>query len=319
MSRSLRWSAYGAALAAAVAVSFVLRVRPLDEEELLGAPPKRRPELKSYHQQMAKLAPHFGPVPKPGEDDWLAKYPEGGQTFDQYVAFRREPLRKKYPEIHLLPLGEFTPSQQKLLESTRDFMERFFEMDVRILGGIDLDDVPAEAQRPRDGGRRRQLLTTHLLFDVLKPRRGKKAAALLGFVAEDLWPGEDWNYVFGQASINDRVGVWSLFRNGNSDGDEAEYRLCLLRTIKTAVHETGHMLGMPHCVAYACCMNGSNHRDEADQKPLEFCPECQAKIWWTCQTDPLRRYRHLQEFAKEAGLSTEAEFWQTLEAALAKE
>ena len=117
--------------------------------------------------------------------------------------------------------------------------------------------------------------------------------------------------------MSERVGVWSLFRNGDSDGDEAETKLCLLRTLKTAVHETGHMLGIPHCIAYSCCMNGSNHRDESDKKTLEFCPECQAKIWWTCRVDPVKRYRGLIEFADENGLDAEADFWRELESALA--
>lgn len=318
MSRGWRWSVYGVALIGGIAGWVALRLPPSDEDEMLGAPPRKRPELKGYYQKIEKLAPHFDPLSKPEEGDWLAKYHEGGQTFDEYVASRKEPLRKTYSELHVVPLGDFTPSQKKLLESTRDFMQRFFEMPVVTLGGIPLDDIPQDAQRMRDNGRRRQLLTTHLLYDVLKPHCSQKAAALLGFVADDLYPADDWNYVFGQASLDQRVGVWSLYRNGNSDGDEEEYRLCLLRTLKTAVHETGHMLGIPHCIAYSCGMNGSNHRDESDRKPLEFCPECQAKLWWTCRADPVRRYRQLQEFADKAGLTTEAKYWRELEQALAE-
>jgi hypothetical protein len=66
--------------------------------------------------------------------------------------------------------------------------------------------------------------------------------------------------VFGQASLADRVGVWSIYRNGEIDGDETERRKFLRRTLKTALHETGHMLGIPHCIAFECGMNGSNKR-----------------------------------------------------------
>jgi archaemetzincin len=188
-------------------------------------------------------------------------------------------------------------------------------MSVKVLDRLPLENLPDHAQRPRDDGGR-QLLTTYLLEDVLKPRRSEEAAALLGFVAEDLWPGEGWNYVFGQASLQERVGVWSLFRNGDPDGDADEARLCQLRTLKTAVHETGHMLGIPHCIAYACCMNGSNHLEESDRAPLEFCPECQAKLWWTCKDDPQERYRRLIKFSEGAGLESESQFWRKLGDAL---
>ncbi|MGE5192634.1 MAG: Zn-dependent protease, partial [Deltaproteobacteria bacterium] len=64
-----------------------------------------------------------------------------------------------------------------------------------------------------------------------------------------LKPGEGWNFVFGQASLSDRVGVWSIYRFGNPEKSADDYKLCLRRTLATAVHETGHMLGIKHCTA----------------------------------------------------------------------
>jgi len=43
---------------------------------------------------------------------------------------------------------------------------------------------------------------------------------------------------------------------------------------------------------------------------LEFCPECQQKIWWTCGFEPTTRYRKLLEFAEKYGLKEEADYWQ---------
>jgi hypothetical protein len=50
-------------------------------------------------------------------------------------------------------------------------------------------------------------------------------------------------------------------------------------------------------------MNGSNHSDERDRQPLEFCPECQAKLWWTCRLDPLARSRALEAVARKHGFT----------------
>ena len=47
----------------------------------------------------------------------------------------------------------------------------------------------------------KQILTTHVLGEVLKPRLPKDAAAYIAFTASDLWPGEGWNFVFGQATL----------------------------------------------------------------------------------------------------------------------
>ncbi len=86
--------------------------------------------------------------------------------------------------------------------------------------------------------------------------------------------------------------------------------------MKTASHETGHMFGLKHCTHFECGMNGSNHRAEADSRPLWFCPEDEMKAWWACRVDPKRRYERLAEFADAHGLDAEAAFWRSSRAAL---
>ena len=177
-------------------------------------------------------------------------------------------------------------------------------------------EIPENSQRIRNDTP--QVLTTWIMNDILKPKRQPDAIATIGLVTCDLWPG-NLNWVFGQASIVDRVGVWSLHRNGDPHPGKAAFQICLRRTLKTAVHETGHMLGLPHCAAYECCMNGSRSREENDRQPLEFCPECQPKIWWTCNADPVHRCRSLFEFCEREGLNQEAELfrreWEVLRTA----
>jgi archaemetzincin len=151
---------------------------------------------------------------------------------------------------------------------------------------------------------------------VLTPRLPRDAAATICFTACDLWPGPGWNFVFGQASLEGRVGVWSIARFGDPDESEESFRLVLLRTLKLATHEAGHMFSLAHCTAYACDMNGSNSLDESDRHPLALCPECLAKICWATRADPAERYRKLIEFCKREGLKAEAERYEKLLAAV---
>jgi len=76
------------------------------------------------------------------------------------------------------------------------------------------------------------------------------------------------------------------------------------------VHETGHMFSMRHCTRYACGMNGSNHREESDRRPLWLCPECVAKVWWATGVDPVRRYETLADFAGRQGMEQEQAFFE---------
>lgn len=66
------------------------------------------------------------------------------------------------------------------------------------------------------------------------------------------------------------------------------------------------MFGIRHCTAYECGMNGSNNSDERDRQPLEFCPECQPKLWWTLGLDPPERSRALEAVARRHGFDNVA-------------
>lgn len=146
--------------------------------------------------------------------------------------------------------------------------------------------------------------------NVLKPRLPSDAAALIAFTSLDLWPGGGWNYVFGQASTTEQLGVWSLFRFGDPDAGPSQYRLCLLRTLKLASHETGHMFSMQHCTKYECNMSGTNHLGETDKRPLDACPECVAKVCWLASYRPEDRFRRLASFCAVHGLRREREFFE---------
>jgi archaemetzincin len=269
-----------------------------------------RVDFKMIRQTGDAIRPLHSTMGKPKPGDWLSHHRESGQSFDDYMRDHKKRIRDQFATMYIQPLGEFEGTQGKLLDLTADFMSRFYGMPVKKLDTLTIDKLPAAARRVHPQWKDDQILSTYVLDEVLKPRRPDDAVAVLGLTASDLWPGEGWNFVFGQASLTDRVGVWSIYRLGDPDKSDDDFKLCLRRTLATAVHETGHMLGIKHCTAYECGMNGSNSLRESDGRPLEFCPECQQKIWWTCGVQPIPRYRKLLEFAEKNELIDEADYWQ---------
>jgi archaemetzincin len=298
-----------AAIVARVSIHWMNGVAPDDinsvDEDLLPPSTPRLSAIRKTGTTIAPLHSHMG-VPQPG--DWREKYTEMGQTFDQYLVGHHRPMAEGRSTLYVRPLGEFAPRQLRLLDDAADFLGRFYGLPVKLQDALRLDDVPDTAQRPgaSESPADEQLLTTYVLNEVLRPRVPDDAVAVLGLTASDLWGGDQWNYLFGQASLSDRVGVWSIHRFGDP---EANYKTCLWRTIGTAVHETGHMFGFLHCLAYDCGMNGSNNLAEKDRRPIEFCPECQQKIWWACSVDPAARFAALLEYAEAHGLEREAAYW----------
>ncbi|MCE5277807.1 MAG: archaemetzincin [Planctomycetaceae bacterium] len=283
--------------------------------------PQSRPSPPPTAAQLKKMIPLLEPLfekmgkPKPGE--WLDRFKEPGQTFDEYLRCNPVLPRGRRSVLYIQPLGDFTAGQRRVVELTGQFSGLYFNLPVTFSKDLPLSVIPAKAQRVHPSWGDRQVLSTYVLDPVLATRLPQDAAAYIAFTASDLWPGEGWNFVFGQASLSQRVGVWSIYRNGDADKDQS-FRLCLLRTMKTAVHESGHMFSILHCTAYYCCMSGCNNQQESDAHPLALCPQCLAKVCWATQTWPGPRYKALADFCRANGLKEQADFYDKCRLAVAK-
>jgi archaemetzincin len=262
--------------------------------------PLRAEKLDAPYEALKPLHKPKRP-PRPG--DWLAEHTERGQSLETYKSTFHIAPKPGQRTIYIQPIGTFTEAQERVITLTVEYIERSFGLPVKRLEPLPSSAIPAEARRNNPDTGQPQILTTYVLRQVLAPSRPKEAVVFVAFTAEDLWPGRGWNFVFGEASIRDRVGVWSLSRHGDpSESDEA-FRRSLRRTIGTATHEIGHMFSLPHCIAYECLMNGSNSQEESDAQPLEPCPVCLNKLCWNLGCNPKERYQRLIEFVTREHLT----------------
>jgi archaemetzincin len=247
--------------------------------------------------------------PQPGE--WLHRFHERGQTFEEYLNCEPITRTKERSRIVLLPIGPFAENQKQLLSTLREFTQIFFDCPTEVAQGIDL---PAENFRVRNWAGRtwKQYLTGYFLYEVLPKKLPDDAICCLGITMADLYAGESWNYVFGQASPRDRVGIYSLVRYfpafwGERETPEAEIQ-ALRRSCKTLSHEIGHIFTMEHCIFYDCGMNGSNSLEESDKRPLFFCPVCLKKLQRNLKFDVLSRYEKLKDFFAKNRMTQEAQW-----------
>ncbi len=253
----------------------------------------------------AKLLPLHRPLPLKTPGDWVSEHPEQPQSFWQYV--QSGPVRPTASRgvIYVLPLGDFTVEQRAAVESAQLFHAAFYQLPVKALPAVPSNEIPDDARRKNPATGEPQLHTRWVLDTLLPPLRPVDAVALLAFTPEDLFPDPAWNFVFGQASLTERVGVWSIHRFGNPTKEKP---LFVTRTLKVAGHEMGHMFGLHHCTAHACVMNGSNSMPESDSQPLELCPVCLRKLQWNVGFDVRERFRGLRDFHKVSGLEGERVF-----------
>lgn len=251
----------------------------------------------------------FRPIRRPRPDEWLAEHEEKGETYDQYM--RSMPNFPDPPRIYiyLLPLGRFG-NEKEFLANLKEFTSLYFCMEVKLLPVLDVKELKVRS-RTNAYTKKRQLNCNDIL-EKLKERLPADAYCLLGITMSDLYPGPDWNYVFGWALYKQRVGVFSFARFDPTFWEkrwEKDYEKILLsRSCRMVSHETGHTFGMRHCIYYRCNMNGVNSLEENDRSPAYLCPVCLRKLHYVLHFDVTDRYKNLYFFYRKTGLLRDA-YW----------
>jgi archaemetzincin len=252
----------------------------------------------------------FLPIPKPGPSDWLATQKEEGQTFEEFLASRPNRPDAKQSKIYLQPLGEFDPLISPDLNDLKAIAQAYFQMEISLLPGVPLA-AGQLTNRKHPQTRQTQFLTGDIL-QMLRQQLPPDAYCLLGITMQDLYPEDSWNFVFGQASLRNRVGVYSFARYDpgfqGRERQDSDKELILKRSCGVLVHETGHMFGIKHCIHFQCVMNGSNHLEESDSRDLYLCPVCLRKLGWSTAFDVVKRYRELQSLYQKHGLKEDAKW-----------
>lgn len=275
--------------------------------------------LNEAFQQKQNL---FPPITLHSQSDWLTSHPEDPQDFEQFFSdpYRNKPSPEKH-RIYIQCIGSLGNSRsinEEYIKWLKTYCEAFFYGLTVIL----LEPVPVSATkcsfRVNDSTHNLQIHAGQIL-KFLKKRKPRDAFCIVGITMIDLYPRDSWNFVFGQASLTDGVGIFSFARYCNdfysphykgrvkkpqkvSPSDYSIFNdyylpevtsVLLLRSCKTLSHEVGHIFGLRHCQWLACLMQGSNHLEEADRRPLNLCPICLRKLQCAIGFKIVERYKAL--------------------------
>jgi hypothetical protein len=227
----------------AAAVPFARGFKPPSRGDALAAiGPLDGPADRIFHVGLEQ----FEEVPAPvSENDWLAQYKEGGQTFDEFLQWSPwlctrkvkyikhrfvssgKTMLDKYPDgkLYILPLGEFTGLAPDV-DALVDYTQRFHCQPVELLPAAILEHSEAgrvthvvyRGQRHHLPGRfhtqsgHRQLRVNELLQWLARHVLPDNATCLVAVTMCDLYDTEPDLFVAGMAAGQMRVGVFTFFR-----------------------------------------------------------------------------------------------------------
>lgn len=244
----------------------------------------------------------FEKLGPPGPSDWRAHFHERPQSFEDYVADcpnRKGPGRSTFfiqPLITPPGRRNLAPGaheqHERAIGLMREYAEIYFNVPAKVLEPIPMFDETYDASRG-------QCDATQILR-ILARRIPPEALVYIGISEDDLY-SEGLNFVFGEGSLSERTGVYSLRRYHTPN--EA---LFARRALKLMAHEVGHILSIHHCVVWKCVMQGANTLGEDDSHPMYLCPVDLRKLEWNCGFDRTERYRKLLEFYRRVGLAEDA-------------
>ena len=248
----------------------------------------------------------FTPLLPPQPGDWQAEYLEREQTFEEFVNTAPSPDKTRRV-IYLQPVEHFIPEQSPPLDVLRSYVHAYFTLPVQVLPMLIQEEETFTTRMNQHTGTQ-QFLTTDILL-ALKHYLPVDARCVIAITMHDLYPDADWNFVFGQASVEDRVSVFSIVRHDPAfygiPRDEGYKNVLLRRSCKVLIREIGHIFGLAHCLAYNCSQNGTNHLQENDSRSMHLCPNCLRKLHHCIGFDIMKRYRDLYHFYRQVGFEEE--------------
>ncbi len=231
------------------------------------------------------------------QGDWLREHQESYESVKTYLQKNPPHTDSQRSKLYVIRIGNFDDKAIQILNDTKSYLKAFYQIKIKELNPIGINGFAPEHSRQNSFGL--QLRTGIILDSLLPSLMPDDAFALIGFSLYDLYPDDDWNFVFGQASSGKRVGVWSMARYGDYKQNNSLYETNRKRTMQVAAHEVGHIFGISHCTKYECCMNGSNSLKESDHLLSWLCWECLAKVCINRKISPSTQIRALQNFHKQ--------------------
>ncbi|XP_059128013.1 archaemetzincin-2 isoform X2 [Peromyscus eremicus] len=227
----------------------------------------------------------FGPITVHSQSDWITSHPEVPQDFEQFFTDRHRNI--PCPEKHIIymqsigSLGNTRVISEEYIKWLKGYCEAFFYgLTVKFLEPVSVS-------------------ATKCSFRVNEHTHNLQIHAGVGIFSFARYGTDFYSSRYeGKVSKPQRTSSsdYSVFDNYYSPEITS---ILLWRSCKTLTHEIGHIFGLRHCQWLACLMQGSNHLEESDRRPLNLCPICLRKLQVALGFSVVERYKALLTWIDE--------------------
>ncbi|KAG9350322.1 hypothetical protein JZ751_026676 [Albula glossodonta] len=241
-----------------------------------------REERRFLDEGLHSDSPLFSPISLHSDSDWISSHPEAPQDFQSFYSnpYRNTPIKGR-KIIYIQTIGSFGGVEavtEQYVGWLRDYCEAFYYgLVVKLLDPVSVS-------------------TTGCAFRVNDSTRNLQIHAGMGVFSFARYDDD-----FYRRSYKGRLQKREKLKQGDYTVFTGYYTppinsILLLRSCKTLTHEIGHIFGIKHCQWLQCVMQGSNHLEESDRRPLDLCPICLRKLQSALQFKMADRYKALLQW-----------------------
>ena len=210
--------------------------------------------------------------------DWLSSQNETGQSLKKYMngGPHISWINPRCKTISIFLIDDTIDDETA--ELLKIYCEAFFlGCDVKVIkqgdqieettrgGAKRVKKVPQDFLKHHKITNRENFYGTQLhgaeINSALAEYKQSSTFCILAATNTDLYPKEEWNFVYGLANMTTQCGVFSFCRQMKETVDnlpeDQKRKTYLSLATGTMVHEISHMFGIKHCIHYECTMNGT--------------------------------------------------------------
>jgi len=198
--------------------------------------------------------------------------------------------------IYLLPIGDVDTTYINFLDKERDYLERFFQLEVKLLPAVTINDLKVNNVKTRlhsasqmygkgaEEANDEQIEANSLLKNYVIPNKPKDGIVVLGVTDYDIY-NPKYNYIFGTSDLHDGTGIISTNR--------------LLG--ETSIHnvltkQITNIFSIPNTKDYDCLLNFQDTPIQEEMSVSYLSPLALQKLKIAIGFDYLKRFEELEQY-----------------------